>query len=100
MIASFTYVLFNGFDQHAGGLEATRKAFYEQPNWQEYPKEYLLKIQSNRIFSTLVYPNAFAGVILLLLPIILWQAWTLSGRWPRVLRGVFAGLLAAGGERC
>jgi hypothetical protein len=100
VIVGFFYVLFNGFDQHAGGLEATRKAFYEQPDWQQYPKEYLLKIQSNRIFSTLVYPNAFAGVILLLFPPVLCQAWVVTERWPRVLRGVLAGLFIYLGLAC
>lgn len=93
VLLAFGYVLFNGFDQHNGGLEATRKAFYEQPNWQRYPKEYLLKMESNRIFSTLVYPNTLAGVILLLLPIGLWETWQLTIRWRPIYRGVLAGLL-------
>jgi len=93
VLLSFAWVLFAGFDQHSGGLEATRKAFYAQPNWELYPKEYLQKIESNRIFSTLVYPNAFAGLILLVLPAALWQGWQLTERWPRVLRGVAVGLV-------
>jgi hypothetical protein len=93
VLLGFLYTLFTGFDQHNGGLEAMRKAFYEQPNWQEYPKEYLQKISSNRIFGTFVYPNAFAGGILLLLPVCLWQSWALTSRWPRVARGVLVGIL-------
>jgi hypothetical protein len=93
VLLGFSYVLISGFDQHHGGLEATRRAIYEQPNWQLYPKEYLLRLQSNRIFSTLVYPNAFAGVILLLLPISLWQFWEISTRWHRLARAVGFGLL-------
>lgn len=100
VLASFFYVLVGGFDQHAGGLESTRKAFYAQTNWQLYPREYILKIESNRIFSTLVYPNALAGLILLLLPVALWQTWGLTARWPRVLRGVLVGLLGYLGLAC
>ncbi len=100
ILACMFYALFAGFDQHAGGLEATRKAFYAQANWQLYPKEYLLKIESNRIFSTLVYPNAFAGLILLLLPAVLWQDWEVTERWPRVVRGVLIGLFAYLGLAC
>jgi O-antigen ligase len=100
LLISFFYALFNGFDQHSGGLEATRKAFYAQANWQLYPKEYLLKIESNRIFSTLVYPNAFAGLILLLLPAALWQSWRLTEKWPRVARGVLVGLAGYLGLAC
>lgn len=99
IMVAFFYTLFSGFDQQHGGLDAMRKAFYEQPDWQTYPKEYLLKMSSNRIFATFVYPNAFAGAILLLLPVVLWQAWDLTGKWPRVARGVLLGIfgyLAAG----
>jgi O-antigen ligase len=92
IMAGFFYTLFSGFDQQHGGLEAMRKAFYEQPNWQAYPKEYLQKMSSNRIFATFVYPNAFAGAILLMLPVTLWQTWNLTGKWPRVARGVLFGI--------
>jgi O-antigen ligase len=100
LLACLFYVLFAGFEQHAGGLEATRKAFYAQPNWEMYPKDYLLKIESNRIFSTLVYPNALAGVLLLLLPAALWQVWQVSVKWPKILRGVAFGLFAYLGVAC
>jgi hypothetical protein len=92
LILAFSYVLFNAFDQRNGGLESMRKAFYEQPDWQNYPPEFKLKLATNRIFSTLVYPNALAGAVLLLLPVLLWQLWKLTAAWPRVLRGVVTGL--------
>jgi O-antigen ligase len=101
LLLCFFYALFNGFDQHNGGLDATRKAFFAQPNWQQlYPKEYILRIESNRVFSTLVYPNAFAGLLLLLLPAALWQCWQVTARWPRVARGVLVGLFAYLGLAC
>lgn len=100
IFAGFFYVLFNGFDQHNGGLDAMRKSFYEQSNWQMYPKEYLAKMQSTRIFSTLVYPNALAGVILLFLPVSLWKIWEMTPRWPRIARGVVLGLIAYLGLGC
>jgi O-antigen ligase len=92
VLAGLFYVFFTGFDQHHGGLEAVRKEFYSNPNWQMYPQEYIAKLQSNRIFSTLVYPNALAGTILLFLPVSLWKLWELTGRVPRVVRGVVVGL--------
>lgn len=63
-------VLMTGFEQHFGGLEETRRYFfaYLYPQMQNVPPEYLTKIQSNRIWATLFYPNALAGVLLLLLP--------------------------------
>lgn len=93
LILGFGYMLIHGFDQQHGGLDAMRKAFYEQPNWEMYSEDYRLRMQTRRIFSTLVYPNAFAGVILLLLPALLWKAAELSVNWPRIARGVALGLL-------
>ncbi|HEX7862685.1 MAG TPA: O-antigen ligase family protein [Verrucomicrobiae bacterium] len=100
ILLGFLYSLFTGFDQHNGGLETMRKAFYEQPDWQSFPPEYIKKLESNRIFGTFVYPNAFAGGILLLLPAALWQAWNLTERWHRIARGVLLGLLAYLGLAC
>lgn len=93
LILGYAYVLIHGFDQQHGGLEAARQEFYKTPNWEMYPAEYKLKMQSQRIFSTLVYPNAFASVILLLSPALLWKTWEISAAWPRVARGVVIGLL-------
>jgi O-antigen ligase len=100
VLAGLFYVLFSGFDQHHGGLDAVRKDFYANPNWQMYPKEYIAKIESNRIFSTFVYPNALAGSLLLLLPVSLWKLWELTVRWPRVVRGVVFGLYGYLGLGC
>jgi O-antigen ligase len=41
----------------------------------EVSPEYLKKLSSTRIFSTLFYPNALAGALLLFLPIILNRVW-------------------------
>jgi O-antigen ligase len=60
-----------GFEQHFGLLEQTRKFFYQQPNWQQAPPEFLKKLASNRIYSTLFYPNTLAGALLLVTPIVL-----------------------------
>ncbi len=101
LILAFAYVLWFGLDQHAGGLEATRKAFYENtPNWQSYPPDFIKKIESNRIFSTLVYPNALAGSILLLLAPAAVCLWGQSERWPKILRGVAVGCLIYLGLAC
>jgi O-antigen ligase len=100
ILVGFAWVLWIGFDQHFGGLEATRRWFFEQPNWQEYPSEYLKRIASDRIFSTLVYPNALAGAILLFLPPLLMFTFDLTERVHRIVRGVFVGLLGYAGLAC
>jgi hypothetical protein len=91
---AFWWILWLGFDQHYGGLEATRKFIYDQPNWQQYPPEYLQRIASRRIFSTLFYPNALAGLILLLTPVLLMATWQITTRMRASIRLLFVGLLA------
>jgi hypothetical protein len=44
ILAGFVVVLGLGFNQHYGGLDEMRRFFYQQPNWQQYPPEYLKKI--------------------------------------------------------
>ncbi len=82
LLAGFTLVLLIGWHQHFIGLEETRQFFYLQPNWRDYPPEFLRKISSNRIYATLFYPNALAGVILVLTPPWLWAVWRLAARGP------------------
>src|SRR5262249_15281260 len=99
-LVGYVLVLWSGFGQHYGGLDATREMFYQQPNWQQYPPEYIKKIQSNRIFSTLVYPNALAAAILLLLPPLLLKVWSIGARWNPMVRAVLVGTLAYASLAC
>ncbi len=110
LLVGVLWVIWVGFDQHYGGLEAMRRYIYEETDWQELPSSFLYKIGSDRIFSTLVYPNALAGVILMLLPVSIWATWHLSGelaglfevpaRSTRIPRLVVTGLVAYGGLGC
>ena len=86
LLGGFSLVLLVGWHQHVIGLEDTRRFFYEQPNWRDYPPEFLRKIASNRIYATLFYPNALAGVLLLLTPPWLWTAWRLTAPWSPLAR--------------
>lgn len=100
--AGFVGVLLVGFDQHFGGLEETRRWFfaYEYPKLAEPPSaEFLKKLQSDRIYSTLFYPNTLAGAILLTLPMLLGAL----GQWKglnRYLRGGLALGLAGASLAC
>jgi len=71
-------VLAIGLEQHFGGLEETRRWFfaYQLPTLKQTPSpEFMQKLASDRIYSTLFYPNTLAGVILLLTPIVVtWLA--------------------------
>jgi len=97
LMLGLVMALVMGFAQHFGGLEETRRYFYQQPDWQKFPAEYLKRIASNRIFGTFVYPNAFAGGILLLLPLSLVRLWEVTNWLTQVTRTVLVGLLAFGG---
>jgi O-antigen ligase len=100
LLLGFVWVLWIGLGQHFGGLESTRQMIYQQPNWQQLPPEYLMRMASNRIFSTLVYPNALAGAILLLLPPALAVLLKMTSRLANVTRGVLVGLMAYAGLAC
>src|SRR5260370_41344424 len=67
---------------------------------KEVAAEYLKKMSSTRIFSTLFYPNALAGIILLLLPLAL----GVVGQARRMLtpgaRWFLASLISLGGLGC
>lgn len=71
MTACFLIALTNGFHQKFWGFEETRQFIYSQPDWQNrYPPEFLYRIERDRIFSTLTYPNSFAALIILVGPLV------------------------------
>ncbi|MFM8469984.1 MAG: O-antigen ligase family protein [Limisphaerales bacterium] len=120
LLAGLLIVLGAGFRQQYGGLAASREFFYEneKSGWKNVPDEQLRqleesrllvrksdggyttnpdllpKLAKDRIFGTLVYPNALAGVVLLLLPGALLTVWRISDRLQNVTRGVIVGLVA------
>jgi len=73
-LGAFAIVLMIGIYQHFIGLEETRRYFQREilPNYPNgAPSELLKKVASNRIYSTLFYPNTLAAVILLMTPVFL-----------------------------
>jgi O-antigen ligase len=77
LIIAFLLVLTVGWQQHFGGLAQTREFFYETTYLElkakgvSVPPEFLKKLESGRIWSTLFYPNSLAGALLLFLPVML-----------------------------
>ncbi len=100
ILLGFLFVVWVGFDQHFGGLEATRMMVSEQVGWENLPKEYLKRLRSDRIFATLVYPNALAGAILLCLPVLIVFVFRLLYRYSFVVLAVPVGMLAYFGVAC
>lgn len=80
ILAGFAWVLASGLFQHFGGLEDASKHFwlYIYPDLPHPPPELLKRMNSTRIFSTLFYPNALAGSLLLCLPALLCFVWQLK----------------------
>jgi hypothetical protein len=90
----FMWMAWTAFDQQFGGLEATERMIHETANWQQiYPPEYLERIEKKRVFATLVYPNALAGVVLLLLPVLLAATWQLTAKLTRASRILILGVV-------
>jgi hypothetical protein len=86
LVGGFLVVMIVGWEQHFGGLQKTRDYFYSLPDWQSYPPEFLKKIASNRIYSTLFYPNVLAGVVILFLPVTLYAVSVWLSPFPTVIR--------------
>ncbi len=99
---AFGWMLYTGFDQHFGGLQRTRDYFwtYIYPALPSVPPEYIKKMSSNRIFSTVFYPNAFAGALLMLLPPLLAWFWQAKERLTVGARSFLCGVLGAGAAAC
>ncbi len=125
LLAGFILVLAGGFNQQYGGMEETRQFVEEneKTHWRELPleklhdlekdhiliktedgyathPEVLKRLAGKRISSTLIYPNAFAGAILLFLPMSLAYLWETCGGLPRMLRQVLVGLVGYMGFAC
>jgi hypothetical protein len=97
LIAAFGYSLWTGWDQHFGGLELIRKQVMADATTNNIIGNITLetlqkKAQSERIYGTFVYPNTFAGGILLLLPLTLACLATAGRAWKTPLRLGLLGL--------
>ena len=97
-LIGFAGMISNGFDQHFGGLEATRRYIYSLPDWQSQPPEFLKKISSNRIYGTMIYPNTLAGAILLFSPVLATVSLYFVSKRP--FQWLFVGLICLGSLSC
>ena len=93
LVLGLTIVLWAAMDQRFGGLEATRRMIYEQAGATTYPEEFLQRIAKGRVFGTLFYPNALAGVILMLAPMAMVFLHQATFRFGNVIWGLAIGLM-------
>lgn len=89
-----------GWCQHFGGLAETRDYFYSLPNWRDQSPELIAKVASDRIYSTLVYPNALAGVMLLFTPSLIFRLLERRQRQATWVRVAWASIPAIGAAGC
>ncbi len=69
-VATVVIVIF-AMEQHFGGLTATRE--YAAAYGENLPPDLRHRLTSNRVFSTLVYPNALAGfLVVAFAPVLIW----------------------------
>jgi O-antigen ligase len=99
---AFCWVIRAGFEQHFGGLEATRKYIHDiygaqWPIVAARNPDFAKRIDNPdlRIFATFVSPNALAGCILMLLPPTLVLLWQLTPKVSPILRRAFVAVLGA-----
>jgi O-antigen ligase len=99
---AFLIVLRVGFDQHFGGLEQTRNYFklYILPTLENPPPELIKKMETNRVFSTLFYPNTFAGLILMCLPLAVYICLFELQMVKKPIRLVLLGVVTLGSLAC
>ena len=102
LVCGFLLVLAAGWEQQCGGLKETREYFYREiyPTMKVVPPDYLKRMSSNRIFSTLLYPNVLAGALLLLLPATLAALWQLRELLTAAARWFLVGLVGTAGLAC
>jgi len=102
LVCGFLLVLAAGWEQQCGGLKETREYFFREvyPHMTVVPPDYLKRMSSNRIFSTLLYPNVLAGALLLLLPATLAGLWQLRRLLTPAARGFLVCLVGTAGLAC
>jgi O-antigen ligase len=102
LVCGLLVVLAVGWEQQFGGLKETRRYFflYIYPQLKEVSPEYLKKMSSDRIFSTLFYPNTLAGALLLLLPASLAALWLMRQLLTAAARWFLIGLVGIAGLAC
>lgn len=103
-LATFLILVY-ALQQYFGGLEDTRQ--YAALYAPDLPADLQLRLTSNRVFGTFVYPNALAGFIVLAFgPVLAWiwvraRIWDAKVRWLTLLLvgGLMVLTLALTGSR-
>jgi O-antigen ligase len=89
------FVCILAMQQHFGGLEETRAYASTHVDTATAPRDFLLRITSNRVFGPFVYPNTLAGfLVVAFAPVLAW-IWVRARGWDARVKWV-ALVFAAG----
>lgn len=102
LFAGYFIVLALGFQQHFGGLAESRKYWilYVYPTLKTVSANLWKKMNSDRIFATLFYPNTLAGLVLLVMPASLAVFWSCREHFTAGARRLLIGLAAVPALAC
>jgi O-antigen ligase len=93
-LATFLIVIF-AMEQWMGGLEATRQMVAHMYEQTPLPPDLMRRLQSDRVFSTLVYPNALAGFIAVAFAPVLAWVWVRGRTWEARVKWATLALVGA-----
>ncbi len=94
LFSTLLLIIINGIYQYFWGLEITRQYVMEHPEIiSNMSDTYLERMASNRIFSTFVYPNTFAGYLLMLYPVVLFALLHYQKSLIKILCGILVALI-------
>src|SRR5882724_1430708 len=74
--------------QHFGGLEETRNFAATHLDVAKAPKDFLLRMTSNRVFGSFFYPNALAGFLVVAFAPTLTWIWVRARGWDARIKWV------------
>ena len=75
------FVCLLAMQQHFGGLDETREFAATHVDAAKAPKDFLLRMTSNRVFGSFAYPNALAGfLVVAFAPTLAW-IWVRARGW-------------------
>ncbi|HON04840.1 MAG TPA: O-antigen ligase family protein [bacterium] len=94
LFSMLAVIIIYGIDQYFGGLEMTKQYIMQHPELiRNMSDTYLQRMASNRIFSRFVYPNTFAGYLLILYPVVLFSIFYYKKPLTRVVCGILLALI-------
>jgi O-antigen ligase len=89
------FVCILAMQQHFGGLEETRAYASTHVDASTAPRDFLVRITSNRVFGPFVYPNALAGFLVVVFAPVLTWIWVRARGWDARVKWVVLVFAAA-----